>query len=82
MAVALTEHAINAGTGSRNRTRHRPGLPAFDVSQPERPACGWCLLFEGLGRPPSARIKRLPPKKTDTVSREERTRRRCCFFGS
>jgi hypothetical protein len=43
---------------------------------------GWSLLFEGLGALPSARIKRLPPKKTDTVSREGRTRRRCCFFGS
>jgi hypothetical protein len=41
------------------------------------------LLAKGHGRAlPSARIKRLPPKKTDTVSREERTRRRCFFFGS
>jgi hypothetical protein len=64
-------------------------LPVQSAAQGEHPVVrvvqhfgGWRLLSEGLGRPPSTRIKRLPPKKTDTVSREGRTRRRCCFFGS
>ena len=43
--------------------------PRFDIS-----------IAQGLR--PSARIKRLPPKKTDAVSREGRARRPRCFFGS
>jgi hypothetical protein len=64
-------------------------LPVQSAAQGEHPVVGvvqhfgsWRLLSEGLGQLRSARIKRLPPKKTDTVSREGRTRRRCCFFGS
>jgi hypothetical protein len=61
MAVARAEQVIcrcerhsvdqdDDAMRSRDLSRHRLGAAGFDPSQRERPACGWSLLCEGLGR--------------------------------
>jgi hypothetical protein len=62
-----------ARSGSRDPTRHRFGPPGFDPSQRERPACGWSLLAEGLGRRPRRASSGFHPKRqTSFRVKEER----------
>jgi hypothetical protein len=48
---------------SRDPSRHRLGPLGFHPSQRERPACGWRLLSEGLGRCPRRASSGFHPKR-------------------
>jgi hypothetical protein len=63
----------DARPGSRDPSRHRPGPAGFDPSQRERPAGGWSLLSEGLGRCPRRASSGFHPKRqTPFRVKEER----------
>jgi hypothetical protein len=63
----------DARAGSRDPSRHRLGAPGLDPSQRERPACGWSLLYEGLGRCPRRASSGFHPKRqTPFRVKEER----------
>jgi hypothetical protein len=63
----------DARPASRDPTRHRLGPPGFDPSQWKRPACGWGLLCEGLGRCPRRASSGFHPKRqTPFRAKEER----------